>query len=215
MSINEWEEGEIVIPSKEFVDVRRTVVRAHNATEEKSLELARRIHADLLEFTKRQRNVEWSRALWSMFDEQARTTRRVARNHSNDDVLYRATRLVEQGFREQGRPLSPQKKWLDLLPLAATEIDLGEVSVRFDATTRTVGWKVMENNHAVERARKHPVGKALFSRLKRVKWTRGSGGIIVGNDEYNCDSRDSGGGGNYISGSYGPIGQSEAGYLSA
>lgn len=81
-------------------------------------------------------------------------------------------------------------------------LDCGESSIAFDG--RTLVWAVGENNHARDYGRAHPIARALFAALDRVTWTRGSGGDIVGNDEYNRDNRDSGGGGNYVLNRYGP-----------
>jgi hypothetical protein len=63
---------------------------------------------------------------------------------------------------------------------------------------------VPSNNHACETARRHPVAAAFFAALGRVRWTRGSGGEIVGNDEYNRDVDYEGGGANYVVDRYGP-----------
>lgn len=79
-----------------------------------------------------------------------------------------------------------------------------EVRITFDRAKRTVEWSVDENNRARERARRHPLSVAFFAALDRVTWTRGSGGQIVGNDEYNRDSMAAGGGGNYVIDEYGP-----------
>lgn len=76
----------------------------------------------------------------------------------------------------------------------------GEASITLDG--RNLRWGVQENNHSVERAHEHPLGAALFSQLDRITWTRGTGGELVGNDEYNQDSRDFGGGGNYVTHSW-------------
>jgi hypothetical protein len=77
-----------------------------------------------------------------------------------------------------------------------TYFQLGEASITFAG--RRVTWSSGSNNHQVERARKHPVARAFFDALDRVKWTRGTGGRLVGNDEYNEESRQEGGGGNYV-----------------
>lgn len=88
----------------------------------------------------------------------------------------------------------------------ATEFSCGEPSISFDVKSKTVTWDVPENNHARDYGREHPVAKALFAALDRVNWTRGSGGQIIGNDEYNRDAgrEYEGGGGSYVVDEYGP-----------
>lgn len=80
-----------------------------------------------------------------------------------------------------------------------------EASISFDG--RQVTWSVEENNHACERARESLMAGRFFDALSRVQWTRGTGGVIVGNDEYNRDNRESGGGGNYTKDTFGPVGE--------
>jgi hypothetical protein len=71
---------------------------------------------------------------------------------------------------------------------------------------RTVTWSSGEGNRAVEAAHDTPLAKVFFAALDRMTWTKGSGGSFVGNDEYNEDNRDAGGGANYITSTYGPLG---------
>jgi len=48
------------------------------------------------------------------------------------------------------------------------------------------------------------MGNAFFRALGQVVWTRGTGGEIVGNDEYNRESKASGDGGNFTKQTFGP-----------
>lgn len=80
----------------------------------------------------------------------------------------------------------------------------GDTSITVSRADRTVFWQVSENNRAVECAHEHPMGVAFFDILGSVRYTRGSGGVIVGNDEYNRDSVEVDGGGNYETCRFGP-----------
>jgi len=73
--------------------------------------------------------------------------------------------------------------------------------------SNVVTWNVPEGNHAVEDAHEAPLGQVFFDALSKIKWTRTSGGYGTGNNEYNRDNSEYGGGGNYISFAYGPIGE--------
>lgn len=87
---------------------------------------------------------------------------------------------------------------------ATLTFTVGEPRIWFDRAQRTVTWDVPENNHACDGCRNHPVARSLFTALERVRWTRGSGGDIVGNNEYSAEDRSVGGGGNYLVSRYGP-----------
>jgi hypothetical protein len=91
-----------------------------------------------------------------------------------------------------------------------TTIQREDWSMTFSDPERTLFWDVSENNRAVDRARQHDFVTRVFQRLNRTKWTRNTGGVIVGNNEYNRDADYVGGGGNYVSASYGPIGDRAA-----
>ena len=105
------------------------------------------------------------------------------------------------------KPVRPLKKDFPKLTNKTTQIDNDDCTVVFNDKTHTVSWSVQENNHAVENARESILGQAFFSALRKIKWTRGSGGELVGNDEYNQDDCSSGGGANYTKAHYGPKGE--------
>jgi hypothetical protein len=83
-------------------------------------------------------------------------------------------------------------------------IDMDDAAIILDTGDCLASWDVPENNHACEHARAHPIAKAFFRALGQIEWSRGSGGVIVGNDEYNRDGRGLDDGGNYEVAYYGP-----------
>ena len=83
------------------------------------------------------------------------------------------------------------------------EVAGGEAHIGFNVKSHTVVWSVSENNHAVDDARGSKEGRMFFQMLNCVNWTRGSGGVIIGNNEYNRDDYNEGGGGNYVTATYG------------
>jgi hypothetical protein len=79
-----------------------------------------------------------------------------------------------------------------------------EGSISFEG--RAVTWDVPENNHAVERARSTEIAGLFFAALNKVAWTRGTGGAMWGNSEYNEGPHGHGRGADYLGDTYGPLG---------
>ena len=119
------------------------------------------------------------------------------------DSMFR--KVDENGRRIFGKPLKPRRG--DFAIKIKNVFQFEEASINFSDKERKVYWDVSENNHACDRAAEHPIGKLFFKCLGKVNWTRGTGGVIVGNDEYRQDDREAGGGSNYIKQTYGPIGK--------
>jgi hypothetical protein len=97
----------------------------------------------------------------------------------------------------------PLAKTFEKLKLTAPHVRLADADIGFTSATHDVHWYVPENNHACETAHDDPVAKELFRRLGQVKWVRGTGGEIVGNDEHNRESREAGNGGNFVKRTFG------------
>lgn len=89
----------------------------------------------------------------------------------------------------------------------------GRISI--STTGPNVGWDVYEGNHAIEYASNSNMGRVFLSLVSKVQWTRGSGGTIVGNDEYNQSILEAGGGANYVTRRFGPLGQEDLKFLRA
>jgi len=107
-------------------------------------------------------------------------------------------------WQPRSRPRKPTRKDYPLANNQRTEFNFEEASIIFRITTREVHYFSGENNHQVEYARHDPVGQLFFRLLKEVRWTRGTGGRFVGNDEYNQQETGEGQGSNYCTANYGP-----------
>jgi len=192
----EWERGTLQIPRDQWPKFRSTIIEAYNAHRMNHLRTAERLHAWVK--TNRLRGESYSSAVNRGID---------ALRVSQEDS-WEIERLILKRPKERGetdRLRKPTKRALGLLAITkSANIYLGEASIQLQNSSREVTWHVPENNHAREHARRHPVAQRLFSALRRIRWTRGSGGVITGNDEFNRDCDYDGGGANYVVAEYGP-----------
>ena len=222
MSCNEWENGTIVIPSKDWPKFKEGLRAAWNKQQEKRRVGALKLHTGLIAASKGKRDFNWDTALPAVIEairlaEPAHARYNDYRNEARltDDVDFWALGYLVLPYERRkllgsaGGPLLPKLKDLpDANGATKTfAVDGGEGSVTLDETTHAVTWRVSENNHAIERARSHPIGATLFRLLAGITWIRGSGGIIIGNNEYNRDNDREGGGGNTVNQRFGPEGR--------
>lgn len=214
MSKNEWEEGEIVLPTAEYAFVRKAVQDADD------------------------------RHKRAVFDETQRFWKGLTRKEQTDAAAYRSAvnryvdALASRHWPSMGdhladdvhdrlegplRVLGPDRRWTDAQRprrVLASDMDYPTnrtttftargASVAFNHDRKSVTWYVGENNHAVDTARESQLGQALFEALGSVKWTGSTGGVISGNDEYHQEDTSYGGGGNYCTDAFGPLGAAEA-----
>lgn len=204
MSKYEWESGTIKIPAKEWAGFRTKLIKAHNVLEETRLKQATQMHAKLKELLKGKRG-EARQEVMDRFEEKCRHVL------GYDEKVIGMVLETKWSGGKQVYVLkgAPRKKDIEILPTTKDCVlsagDEATITLRND--DRTVTWSVNENNHACDRARRHPMGGHLFRALAGIEWTRGSGGKIVGNDEYNSDADYAGGGGNYVTDEFGPEAQ--------
>jgi hypothetical protein len=204
MSCYNWERGSIVIPSKEWAKFKKGLVAAYADIIEGQFAKAKQVYDRLMAKAKGRRKIgtleweEWLRA----FD---------LSEHDYEKV----TNVLDFGLLLNGkknRPRRPLKKDFPFPNGKTTRFPVGWeglVSLS-DNKARTVHWSTGENNRAVEDAHGSRMGQAFFRLLGRITWTRGSGGQLVGNDEYNREDDYEGGGANYVTATYGPAKKSRA-----
>lgn len=202
MSRNEWESGEITLPRAAIVPIRRALVDRNNKIADDGLALAKRVWASATAAEKKN-----FMALNDKLDALGGRPRYDGWNRVPDrsPELERAAEILNV-YYGGATPRPPQKQNAGHLGVTETSFRHGEATVSFDAKSGVMRWDVRDNNHAVSSAHAGWLGETLFAQLEQVKWTRGTGGWFTGNDEYNQDTDWVGGGGNYVTTAWGPIG---------
>jgi len=214
LSCYEWERGRIKLTCAEYAKFKKAFRDQWNASIMQAYERACQAQKALIAANKGKRNVNWSTAV----DEYKVQTAAPAYGYSwtIPAVTLRLHELPHgrmivnsMGYAayavENKRPTTPKKKDFPKATNKTTQFNAGEAMLSFDDKGHTVVWDVEENNHACERARESKLGEIFFKLLGKVVWGRGSGGTIIGNDEYNRDSGSeyAGGGGSYVKDAYG------------
>ena len=209
MSKYEWERGTITLPSNQWAAVRKGLLSKWNAKQDEIFADAKRAYAAVKAAAKGKRGKGRQTAMTDALNRHCGGRKTEGVYWGFDGVDYERhdalSRLVfkRDGWNAPVALQTPKRKDLDTKPVSKdADICCGEASVHFRNKGRTVTWDVPENNRACESAREHWFAGALFAALNKVTWTRGSGGTIVGNDEYNRDCDYDGGGGNYTVATY-------------
>lgn len=219
MSCYEWENGTITIPTKELpalhkalrdwqnefhAEVRAKAIELHKAINTRS---ASRYHEGIKALeNKRYARQETPKSSFFGYREPSATQLRAESvEEAAMDILRRIQYLAARGEKAIHQPTVED---VSVYAPAATNrtkvFSVGEASIAFEKNNVT--WDVPENNHAIEWAEKHPLHGVFFGALKKIQWTRGTGGVISGNNEYSREDQGAGGGANYIVSTYGPSG---------
>lgn len=216
MSKYGWEKGQIKLSTAEFPQFKTKFLAVCRAQIDSDyLELVR-LHTALVKKGKGQRNFDFRQGLFDLLRQQQVGYSYRAEfvfKFLDEDFLLEDKLLSPREKVVKNKPASivmvpkkPLRKELPTLTSKSTDVYGTNCTISLDSKTRTVSWSVNENNHAVENARESWLGQVFFKLLDEVKWTRGTGGAIWGNDEYNRDA-DTDGGGNYITTTFGPLGE--------
>lgn len=167
------ENGEIVIPSQEWVEFKEKVRAGYNAEQERRYRLAISAYEMTLEAKKALDDPGWKEAGRRVLDRL--------------DLETPVRRAVHRAMYRNGptkRPLKPRKLDFPEANNRTTELDLdGQATVTFDNDTRTTTWSALAESSDAETVRKMPVAKAFFDALDAIgrknAWTPQSGGEIV------------------------------------
>lgn len=205
MSCYEWEHGTIKLPTGVAPKMRRALRETHNGLHDRTRQTLKDFWAENKTTSQKTLN-ERLRA----FGEKVYRQRGPYGYSSGPKPEEEQALEILWSMADEGKPRAPKVSDVDnaLGPKVTSKSNTFRVgydaSIHFDGNNVT--WDVPTNNRARDHAHRHPMAQAFFSELNKVSWTRGTGGEFVGNDEYNRDSQDVGGGGNYKTGGYGPLG---------
>ncbi len=192
MSCYNWESGNIVIPKRAYYGFKTAIIREHNRLEEERLLRIKSYVIKLKQATHNTRGENRKRLL----AESAERLLPHEYNHPDVNIALECFNLKR----------SPQRKDVDFLPVRTSHyLQIDEWSLSFNDDRHVVRWCITENNHAVERSNSQPLAVFTKQLLAKMKWTRRTGGLLIGNDEYNRDVRDYEEA-NYVTVSYGPLG---------
>jgi hypothetical protein len=186
MSCYEWEFGQITLPTRQYASFRKEFIKGYNSIQlrQKHDKLTAWYRLAVLR-AKGKRGFDYKKFMLDFCNSYA------------EEEMVEKLFTIDSNGKRKSKPVVPTKKMFNFVNTQEHCFNLQEAGITFDKTTHSVSWSVSENNHACESAHNLPEAKLLFRMLSNVKWVRGTGGVIVGNDEYNRDSYEDGGGSNY------------------
>jgi hypothetical protein len=215
MSCNEWESGSFILSTDAYREFTSNFLAKYNQMRDEDMVRLRALREHVLAAGK---SVPTSARNWRDIFFATAEKHRAEFTTSDLYQAFRNLMVTQSAETKQEEVGAPRRVTATTLPATVTKksianltlkIDGCEATITFNKKKRTVGWDVRENNHACERARRTQLAKEFFLLLERVTWTRGTGGSIVGNDEYNRDNRGDGGGANFTKDRFGPLGSAD------
>lgn len=193
MSCYEWSRGTIKLPSAEFAKFRQAIQAAEQKKVQATFDASQKFWAGLSAKQKRSAE-EYMKAVRALRTED-----------------WNLTWVLERHCKD-GKPTRVLKSEMEWPTNRTTAFHDDDLSITFNAKEHTVTYDVGENNHAREHAAQTPIGRAFDEHIAKVRWAHGTGGVILGNDEYSREAGydEPGGGGSYVVAAYGYLGIKEA-----
>lgn len=179
MSCYEEENGTLKLPVKSYQTVRRAVVAAQKAQQQKEYDAAMALRNACKAVgirtgrLKIERGQHKGTSLGSLCDKYSRQY----------GVEYWAIYVLVSPYSTD-KIQNPPKSHLKV-KASETYFSFDCASIRFDPKRKTVRWLVEENNRSVDSSRGHHIGQAFWGAIRRVEWTSKTGGSIWYTSEYN------------------------------
>lgn len=205
MSCYEWERGRFILPTKDVAAVKKALRDVANSLHNEVRAEAIRLHKSFATTSRTRYTDRLNQAKYEYYSPGRLSTPR------QTVVMEAAFQVLDHKLYESGSKAPSQPTVADIDRVAPRATNRTDTFQTPDLTITVRGreaiYEVPENNHARDRADQHPLTVTLFGVFNRIAWTRGTGGVSLGNDEYNRDVDYEGGGGNYRLRAYGPLGE--------
>lgn len=190
-----WEHGTIELPTAEVAGIKRALRTANNELREAVKAKTTSLHQAVMEKSSTRSVNRYSKSLHEVqYGSPERPSGPFAPQPSiREQTVRAAAHEVIALVLSKGKVRKPTDADIErVLPKATNRTTVfpvispmgySEASISIEG--RTLIWDVPENNHAADEAGDSVLHGVLFGALDRIEWTRGSGGTIWGNNEYN------------------------------
>lgn len=193
MSCYEWERGEYKLPQSEWPTFKQRLRTGYNHYVLVNYARAVALRLHLLEAKRGNRNFQLREAAVVHLEVRDGYGKRLPPDSYD---------IIDAVLKPTNKLQAPRKPRLAHIQTIRYDV-ASEAAIHLDNRTRIVVWVVPENNHACEFAHEATMGGVFWRALDQVKWTKRTGGQLVGNDEYQQDWYEAGAGGNYVKGVHG------------
>lgn len=182
MSCYGFERGSVQLPTKEWKTFRDNVYASYNSKINDLLDIANKVHAEVILSTKGKRNVNYRDVVTSI------TEKYLPDNNNRDFSCSTYRYMVINSLISEKKLVKPKKK--DFTPIKANKVFNLEddcLSITFDNKTKTVYYSTDDNNHSIDYARNSFLGKLFFREIGRITFTTKTGGFLKSQTEYDED----------------------------
>ena len=203
MSTYENERGTVKLPTGEFSRIKKDLNSLVKERNEEMFEKATSIYKQIMIEKKGKRNFDFQTRISQILhpENSSRFYSRTRPEFNYSECWDIQNSLCLRGEDNKVKLQKPKKK--DFAVKNKDHFETAELTVSLDSKNKAVIWNVSENNHAVESAHESWLGRTVIRLLNGVKYTNRTGGEFYGNDEYNRENDGFGGGGAYVTKSFG------------
>lgn len=213
----EREEATIVLPAQAVAPLKAILRQEHNALRQRILDTCKAVWLEELKKTRsselyQQRLDAWETSIYER--QRTNTWSKSSLNEHEQQYIFEMVRSLLSRLVDNPRQIQIadlERGSLRKATSRTTGFDIGfHGECRIEG--RTLYYTVYEERHSIEPTHNHPLGKALFHFLDNLDWTRGTGGLLVGNNEYAQENGRGqiGSGGDYMTAWWGPLGNRQA-----